>query len=114
MFKFPSTEKLKAKKDIDRLFKEGQWMSVGSLRIIWLSHESHTKIGVSTSKRYFKKAVHRNRVKRLLREVYRLNKPLLHQRFGENIHLMLFWTSPQLPKNTGEIKELYEKLCNKL
>ncbi len=54
-FGFPSSEKLKAKKDIDRLFKEGKWITTGNLRIIWLASESETKVGVSVSKRYFKK-----------------------------------------------------------
>ncbi|CAI9681755.1 ribonuclease P protein component [Elizabethkingia anophelis] len=112
-FGFPSSEKLKAKKDIDRLFKEGKWITTGNLRIIWLACESETKVGVSISKRYFKKAVHRNRVKRLLREAYRLNKPLLHERFGEHFHIMLFWTSPQLPENLDQVKYFYEKLCRK-
>ena len=54
-FGFPSSEKLKAKKDIDRLFKEGKWVTTGNLRIIWFASESETKVGVSVSKRYFKK-----------------------------------------------------------
>ena len=112
-FGFPASEKLKAKKDIDRLFKEGKWITTGNLRIIWLANESDTKVGVSVSKKYFKKAVFRNRVKRLLRETYRLNKSILHNRFGENFHIMLFWTSPQLPESPNDIKYYYEKLCRK-
>ena len=89
-FGFPSSEKLKAKKDIDRLFKEGKWITTGNLRIIWLASESETKVGVSVSKRYFKKAVHRNRVKRLLREAYRLNK-LFCMKDSENTFTLCYF-----------------------
>ncbi len=38
------------------------------------AEKSGLQIGVTASKRHFKKAVDRNRIKRLLREAYRLQK----------------------------------------
>jgi len=108
-FGYPSSEKLKAKRDLERLFKEGKWISMGNIRIVWCPNDISTKVGVSVSKRFHKKAVSRNRIKRLLREVYRLNKIILHDRFGENFHMMLFWTSSNHPKGLNEIQHLYEK-----
>ena len=83
--KYPRKEKLKQKREIDLLFAKGKWNSCGNLRIISINLEKkpqenfellNQKIGVSVSKKNFKKAVDRNRIKRLLRESYRLNKDL--------------------------------------
>ena len=78
-FTFKKKDKLKSRKLIEKLFDEGKSVTVFPLRMLYLktTHEdgSVIKTGVSVSKRNFKKAVDRNRVKRLLRETYRLNKP---------------------------------------
>jgi len=78
-FTFPKKEKLKSQKLIEKLFLEGKAVTAFPLRMLYLrtDFEDGTKIktGVSVSKRNFKKAVDRNRIKRLLREAYRLNKP---------------------------------------
>lgn len=78
-FTFPKKEKLKSQKLIEKLFLEGKAVTAFPLRVLYLQtdFEDGTKIktGVSVSKRNFKKAVDRNRIKRLLREAYRLNKP---------------------------------------
>jgi ribonuclease P protein component len=51
------------------------------------------KIGVSVSKKYFKKAVDRNYFKRVLRETYRLNKHLLIDNLDQPYSFMLFYQS---------------------
>lgn len=110
---YAKSEKLKSKTEIDLLFKKGKWVTVGNIRMIYAPSESSTKLGVSVSKRYFKKAVHRNRAKRLLREAYRLDKGSFKERFGENVNAMIFWVSPILPKNLEEVQGFYDKLCKK-
>jgi ribonuclease P protein component len=78
-FTFPKKEKLKSQKLIEKLFLEGKAVTVFPLRMLYLKTDfedgSKIKTSVSVSKRNFKKAVDRNRIKRLLREAYRLNKP---------------------------------------
>lgn len=75
-FGLSKKEKLKSRKSIDTLFQNGKGFSVFPIRVTYLfiPGEEELKIGVSASKRNFKKAVDRNRIKRLLREVYRLQK----------------------------------------
>lgn len=71
-------ERLKSRKIIGRLYEEGKVIKAFPLRMVYLQ-TAHTsdfpcQVGVSVAKRNFKKAVDRNRIKRLLRENYRLQK----------------------------------------
>lgn len=115
-FKYPKKEKLKKNNEISLLFEKGKWRSSDSLKIILLKNKpivsiEQARFGVSVSKRYFKKAVDRNRIKRLLRECYRLNKGLYNETFGEKTIAMLFWASPTMPKSFKEVEEQFRKLC---
>jgi len=76
-FGFGRKEKLKSRKQIEALFLTGQNFSVFPLRVTYLFYpagEGLVKVGVTAGKKYFKKAVDRNRIKRLIREAYRLQK----------------------------------------
>ena len=119
-FKFPKAEKLKHKREIDLLFAKGKWQTCGNLRIISINLEkkpqedfliSNQKFGVSVSKRYFKKAVDRNRIKRLLRETYRLNKEIFTDAFGKNSISMIFWVSNEKPVSYRSLEENFITLC---
>lgn len=115
-FKYPRAEKLKKNTEISLLFEKGKWRTCGNLRIIILKHNPNLpiesgKFGVSVSKRYFKRAVHRNRVKRLLRECYRLNKDLFKSAFGEKTMAMLFWVSSEMPQKFQDVEAQFIKLC---
>ncbi|WP_312390408.1 ribonuclease P protein component [Chryseobacterium sp.] len=115
-FKYPRAEKLKKNTEISLLFEKGKWKTNGNLRIIVLKDKpsapvESTKFAVSVSKKYFKKAVHRNRIKRLLRECYRLNKELFKEAFGEKTAAMLFWVSPELPQKFQDVEAQFIKLC---
>ena len=75
---FPKEEKLKSKKCIEQLFSAGNAVSKFPLKLIYvatdLPNDVPIQAGVSVTKRRFKKAVTRNRIKRLMREAYRLHK----------------------------------------
>ncbi|WP_276876465.1 ribonuclease P protein component [Chryseobacterium joostei] len=114
--KYPRAEKLKMNTEIGLLFEKGKWRTSGNLRIIILKDKptlpvESGRFGVSVSKRYFKRAVHRNRVKRLLRECYRLNKDLFKNAFGEKTIAMLFWVSPEMPQKFQDVEAQFIKLC---
>ena len=76
-------DRLKSRKAIEYLFKEGKSFSIFPLRVLYTINAASEKptnnlrAGFSVSTRNFKKAVDRNRIKRLLREAYRLQKHLL-------------------------------------
>lgn len=119
--KYPRREKLKQKKEIDLLFAKGKWQTSGNLRIISIDLDKkpsveiqtgNQKFGVSVSKKYFKRAVDRNRIKRLLREIYRKNKDLFVLNFGEHSLSMIFWVSKVPPTDLKSLEENFQNLCS--
>jgi len=75
-------ERLKSKKLIESLYAEGKSIKNFPLRLVYLQVE-HTsnfpvQAGFSVPKRNFKSAVSRNRIKRLLKEAYRLQKTVVY------------------------------------
>lgn len=86
MYSLPKQERIRLKKEIDELFTQGKGFVAYPLRCVYLlRHESEalqqsktvrSAMMVSVGKRYFKRANKRNRVKRLIRETYRLSKPM--------------------------------------
>jgi len=91
---FPKEEHLCRKKLIEELFgKQGSSFGVYPLRIVWTQaaqlSPAPPQVLVSVSKRTFKRAVDRNRLKRLMREAYRLNKyRLIEQPGGHPVALL--------------------------
>ena len=79
-FGLKKAERLCSKKAIDALFagSDSKSLSAYPIRIVFRNtEEADIRILVSVSKRRFRHAVDRNRVKRQLREAYRLNKHIL-------------------------------------
>lgn len=100
-FTLPKAERLHSKRRIDALFLGGaaKSFSIYPLRVVYLplpadSGES-TSILISVSKRRFKHAVDRNRVKRQLREAYRLHKHLLASA-SQPVHIAFLYLSEQI------------------
>lgn len=120
-FTYPKNERLKSKTTIGLLFSEGKSVSKYPLRLVYRQAEAvyqgNTKVGVSVSKKYFKKAVDRNYFKRVLRETYRLNKHLLLDNLNQPYSFMLFYqTKDRLSYeeiNTKTI-QLFEKFVQQL
>ena len=122
-FTLGKRERLKSRKQIDELFRKGKSFSVFPLRITWHfvpSAEAVLQAGVTVSKRFFKKAVHRNRIKRLLREAYRLEKGPLVTAVNERkvqAHLFFMYADKELPSFEvvhEAVKTALKKLQQKL
>lgn len=115
-FTYPNPEKLKSKTTIDALFSEGKSVSKYPLRLVYVENTEANaeviKMGVSVSKKYFKKAVDRNYFKRILRETYRLNKAILLENNEKNYAFMFFYqTKERLSYAEIELKtkQLFQK-----
>ena len=78
---FKKAERLNSKKLIKELFNKGSSFYLYPFKVIYLSDPSdtpNTQVLISVSKRNFKKAVDRNKIKRRIKEAYRLNKGQLN------------------------------------
>ena len=80
MFTYQKKDKLKSRKQTQYLFSKGQSVNAFPIKLIYTVDkvplsEASLQAGVTAPSRIFRKAVQRNRVKRLLREGYRLEKP---------------------------------------
>jgi ribonuclease P protein component len=103
VFTYQKLDKLKSRKQTQFLFSKGQAITVFPIRLVYTieiidnttstTHSSSLlQAGVGAPSNTFKKAVHRNRVKRLLREAYRLEKPsFVNQAALENKKVNLFF-----------------------
>ena len=94
-FTYNKSEKLKSEKQIGELFSNGKSISAFPLRLVFLeTHFSEAikiKTGVSVPKRNFKKAVDRIRIKRLMREAYRLHKNELFNNITTQYAFMILY-----------------------
>lgn len=75
---FRKAEKLCSQKEIDRIFSDGKSISMSPFRLLYLETEANekppVKVLIAVSKKKLKLSVHRNRMKRLIREAYRVSK----------------------------------------
>jgi len=114
--KFPKKEKLKSKKLIEKLFKEGKTLSNFPLKLIYLKVElpmdAKFITGVAVPKKNFKSAVKRNRIKRLLRESYRLNKHLVFNNSEGNFAFLILYLGKEMP-TYPEVEEGMQKILQK-
>jgi len=104
-------ERLTSRKQIEQLFKEGKNFHLFPFRIYYIQGkeqagggtEDRLKFGVGVSSRNFKRAVDRNRIKRLIREAYRKEKnglKMLLQEKGQLLHVFFLYTGKELPDHT--------------
>jgi len=109
-------EKLKSKAVIEQLFAEGFRVKSFPLQLVYLEKEHYSqfpvKVGFTVPKRAVKLAVHRNRIKRLMREVYRKNKHCFVKNLNEQyIFMFIYMSNEELSLN--DLEQSILKLCDK-
>ena len=117
VFSLSRNERLKSRKQIEQLFKEGKKISLFPLNIYYqftqlTTQDSRlrTRLGVGVSAKNFKKAVDRNRIKRLIRESYRLQKPIFSNTIKANnqqLNVFIVYAGNELP----DYKLIYDKVA---
>ncbi|MFN0016114.1 MAG: ribonuclease P protein component [Saprospiraceae bacterium] len=126
MHSFSRCERLKSRTLIGRLFREGNSFMAYPLRVVWLPveeghsalrffEENRAQLAVTVPKRAFKSAVARNRIKRQIREAYRLHKHELYEKLTATDHqivLMLVWVAKE-NLLFGDIENGVRKLIKK-
>ena len=104
---YGKAERLKSRKSIDQLFKEGQRFNMGVVRVFYNpAQQPGLRAGVGVSARLFKSAVDRNRIKRQLRECYRLQKHIISSVGNTTAGLDLFFI--YTAKDFTDFRELYQ------
>jgi ribonuclease P protein component len=121
-FTLGKNERLKSRKQIEQLFSEGKKFTVTAFRVFyliretlnnqhsmiskgpaglpWRVHADNIQFAVGVSSKNFKRAVDRNRIKRLTKEAYRLQNNELKEKLiktGRQLNVFFIYTAKELP-----------------
>lgn len=103
-------ERLKSKKLIEKLYAEGDSVKTFPLRMMYVqtvhTSEFPCQVGVSVAKRNYKLAVDRNRLKRLMRETYRLQKQIVYNNLDKPYVFMISY----IGREEIKYEDLYLKM----
>ncbi len=118
---FSKRERIVSRTLIEKLFSKGssQTASAFPIRIVYMKGERQegeepVQVLVSVSKRHFKRAVKRNRVKRQIREAYRHHKQILTEKVPQDqvLYAAFIWLSDEL-FDSRQVEKALKKLLEK-
>jgi ribonuclease P protein component len=116
-FTFSKEEKLSSHINIDRLFSTGKSFSVHPFKVFYCitdgQDKSPARVLIAVPRKKFRRAVDRNRLKRMIREAYRLNKSILLEHLKNtpvHIHIGLVYNGNTVDISYKEV-EIKIQLC---
>lgn len=122
---FNKCERMVSRKQIETLFDGGRSRSAVAfpIRAVYMLTErddAGVRVLVSVSKRHFKRAVKRNRIKRQIREAYRLNKQTITEKpalNGKTLCIAFVWLADRLYDTAeveGSVRALMQRVAEKI
>lgn len=109
MFEFKKENKIKSRLEIESLYEKGSKLKAFPIKLIYLLEpESGSKLksAFAVPKRSFKLAVNRNKIKRRMREAFRLNKGIIEDKFEGRLLLMFVVQGSESPS----FQEIQDKI----
>ena len=101
-FSFPKKERLKSKKLIEQVFEEGKSIKRFPLKLFYLKtplpEDVPCQAAMAVPKKKVRQAVKRNRIKRLMRESYRLQKGDTFNKMVGNFALLFLYLGKESPE----------------
>jgi ribonuclease P protein component len=127
-FTLGKDKRLKSRKQIEQLFERGKTFVITPFRVYFTlnselstsQERSSLQFGVGVSSKNFKKAVERNRIKRLTREAWRLQKNELEEKVKaslKQLNVFFIYTGKELPDFTmvkDKVSVALKKLLDKI
>ena len=120
-FSFPKNERLKSRKLIEQVFQDGKNLKKFPLKLIYLKtdlpEEVRCQAAMAVPKKKVRQAVKRNRIKRLMREAYRINKESLFNKIVGNYALLFLYLGKESPDYRvveQSMKTLLEQFLNEI
>ena len=121
---FRKAEKLCSRKKIETLVESGKVISIPPYRLSWITESTQiflpAQIAFAVPKKKIRSAVDRNRVKRMMREVYRKNKNLIYPLLTDaHLHgsLLMVYTGstvPEFAQVTEKITLILQRLAQQI
>ena len=118
LYTLGKSERLKSRKQIDEIFKSGKKITLFPFRLLYQTtqEKGEVRAGFTVSSKNFARAVDRNRIKRLSREAYRLQKKEIESVVLKNdysLQLFFIYTGRDIP-GFEEVSTSLKKLLDKL
>ena len=118
-FSLGKKERIKSRKLIEEIFKSGKRFSEESYRVFYIiqgNDPNNLQFGTGVSGKVFKRAVDRNKIKRLTREAWRMQKQDLLSKFKNNksgLYVFIIYTGNEIPAYQ-EVYKMINKIIKKL
>lgn len=118
-YTFSKQERLSSRKSIALLFEDGNSFFSYPFSVVWRYSESlplsPAQVAISVPKKSFRRAVDRNRIKRITREAWRHQKGRLYnnlEQHNKQVVIMLIYAGKELPLQ-NDMNSQVEKLVTK-